>query len=124
MGHGFGHGQKPKLKPKSQRVIWYDAKHVVWDSDGEWRQLDAEICNMTQQLVELANYFGLVRASGAPAAGDIIGYVLWWGRKRSDCRSRITAAHICTLIRVVQPPARAWRQSCRSSQESCELRGQ
>jgi hypothetical protein len=48
---------------------------------------------MTQQLVELANYFGLVRASGAPAAGDMIGYVLWRGQERSDCRSRISAAH-------------------------------
>ncbi|KAJ5895744.1 uncharacterized protein N7473_005143 [Penicillium subrubescens] len=48
---------------------------------------------MTQQLEEMANYFGLARAPGAPAAGDIIGYVLWWGRERSDCRSRITAAH-------------------------------
>lgn len=28
-----------------------------------------------------------------PAAGDIIGYVLWRGRERSDCCSRIPAAH-------------------------------
>jgi hypothetical protein len=36
---------------------------------------------MTQQLVELANYFGLVRAPAAPAAGDIIGCVLWREQK-------------------------------------------
>jgi hypothetical protein len=121
-----GHGSTTTKKSDSNRTHntrrWFEILKVDGGNS-------TPICNMTQQLVELANYFGLARVPAPPAAGDnwALAGLAETGKIRLYSSSRTTAAHHCILIAarvLVVHPAHAWRQSGWRPQEGCTTRGQ